>query len=175
MTTLNHATTRPRRSLALAGLAVTLAVAAIAMTSVAATSRAQAQVPPTEEQALAVEQQLLCPICTNERLDVCSLAICRDMKQIIRERLEAGASPDDIILFFETRYGPKVRAQLEPRGFNLWLYGWIAVSTGTVALLGGWFLYNLRRRAPRPAMPAVDLADDEWLDAQIAEDDERGQ
>ena len=140
-------------------------------------SPAEAQVPPTDEQALAVEQQLLCPICTNERLDVCSIAICQDMKRIIRERLAAGSNPDDISLYFETRYGPKVRAHLEPEGFNLWLYGWIGASTLAVAALGGWFLLGLRRRAtPAPVAPppsAPSSTDDAWLDAQIADDDDR--
>ncbi|MQC16793.1 MAG: hypothetical protein DWG82_01000 [Chloroflexi bacterium] len=162
-----------------AGITIAVAGLVTAITLIAGgghgASRASAQVPPTEEQALAVEQQLLCPVCTNERLDVCSIAICRDMKQIIRERLEAGSTPDDIILYFETRYGPKVRAHLEPRGFNLWLYGWIAASTGAVALAGGWFLYRLRRGAPSTAVVAEadNAPDDAWLDAQIAEDDDR--
>ncbi len=162
------------------GIAVTVAVAGLTVTMVLlaagapGASRASAQVPPTEEQALAVEQQLLCPVCTNERLDVCSIAICRDMKRIIRERLAVGSTPDDIILYFETRYGPKVRAHLEPRGFNLWLYGWIAASTGAVAVAGAWFLYRLRRGAPSSAPIAGDNSpDDAWLDAQIAGDDER--
>ena len=139
-------------------------------------SRTQSQLPPTEEQALAVERQLLCPICTNERLDVCSTAICQDMKRIIRERLAAGSSPDDIILYFETRYGAKVRAELEPSGFNLWLYGWIGVSTLAIAGIGGWFLLGLRRRSTPASgstrgVPPVE--DDAWLDAQIADDDDR--
>lgn len=153
-------------------------------------TRAHAQVPATEEQAQQVERQLLCPICTNERLDVCSTAICQDMKRIIRERLAAGSSPDDIILYFENRYGPKVRAELEPKGFNLWLYGWIGVSVLAIGTLGGWFLLGLRRRA-RPAAavappgaappddthsddaPPDDAGHDEWLDAQIADGDDR--
>jgi len=155
-------------------LAGTVALVAFALIEA---SRADAQLPPTEAQALAVEQQLLCPICTNERLDVCSTAMCQDMKRIIRERLAAGSSPDDIILYFETRYGPKVRARLEPAGFNLWLYGWIGASTLAVASIGGWFLLGLRRRATPPTAPpsaaSSTSSDDVWLDAQIADDDDR--
>lgn len=158
------------RSTARLVIAATLLVGVLAMLD---TARAVAQLPATEEQVLAVERQLLCPICTNERLDVCSTAICQDMKRIIRERLAAGSSPDDIILYFENRYGPKVRAQLEPEGFNLWLYGWIGASTLAVASLGGWFLFRLRRRAAPVAITPdpADTPDDEWLDAQISGDD----
>ena len=90
--------------------------------------------------------------------------------------LAAGSTPDDIILYFETRYGPKVRADLEPQGFNLWLYGWISASTLAVAALGGWFLLGLRRRAAgstaTAAAPSTEGTDDAWLDAQIADSDD---
>lgn len=136
---------------------------------------ASAQVPPSsdpriEAQAQAIERQLLCPICTNERLDVCATAICADMKRIIRERLTAGATPDDIILFFEQRYGERVRADLPREGFNLILFGWVGGSLLLVAAAGTWFLFSARRRnAPTPASTSGGV-DDAWLDAQIADE-----
>ncbi|MCK9487191.1 MAG: cytochrome c-type biogenesis protein CcmH [Dehalococcoidia bacterium] len=175
-------TLRAPRFAALAVLGVFMALGA---SMVALPERAAAQVPATEEQAIAIERQLLCPICTNERLDVCSIAICNDMKRIIRERLTAGSTVDDIMLYFETRYGQKIRAEVRPEGFNLWLYGWIGLSVLAVGALGGSFLLSLRRRArPAPAgAPAMppDAAGaggaeghedhdehDAWLDEQIA-------
>ncbi len=138
-------------------------------------STAAAQVPPSpdpriEAQAQAIERQLLCPICTNERLDVCATAICADMKRIIRERVAAGSTPDDIILYFEQRYGARVRADLPREGFNLVLFGWVGGSLLLVAAGGTWFLLSARRtRAPAPvSTPAA--VDDAWLDAQIADD-----
>lgn len=160
--------TRMPRPFALAAVAV-LALAAGLLTSV---HEASAQLPPTEEQAIAIERQLLCPQCTNKRLDVCELAICRDMKQIIRERLAAGATADDIILFFEVRYGPQVRAELPREGFNLWLFGWVGGAIVAVGAAGAWFLLSLRRRA-RPAAATGTPADDAWLDEELRAADER--
>lgn len=140
----------------------------------AAPAAAQTPVANIEEQALAIERQLLCPICTNERLDVCPLEICKDMRRIIRERLEAGATPDDILLYFRARYGDKVMARVPAEGFNLVLYGWIAGSVAAVGGIGTWMLLSMRRRS-RPAAEAGATAaegappDDGWLDAQIAE------
>ena len=121
-----------------------------------------------EAQALAVERQLLCPQCTNERLDVCTLAICNDMKGVIRERLEAGAPPDDIVLYFRNRYGERVLREIPREGFNLVLFGWVGGSLALVALVGGGFLYRLRRASRvRPAPADPPSPDDRWLDAQI--------
>ncbi len=154
-----------------AAVAVTLGVGVALL---AGTREASAQLPPTEEQAIAIERQLLCPQCTNKRLDVCELAICRDMKQIIRERLAAGANADDIILFFETRYGPQVRAELPREGFNLWLFGWVSGAVALVGVAGAWFLLSLRRRAcPAPAPTTGAPVDDGWIDAELRADEER--
>lgn len=131
--------------------------------------------PVSEEQALQIERQLLCPICTNERLDVCSNAICNDMKRVIRERLAAGSTPDDIILYFETRFGPKVRAKLPREGFNLVLFGWVGGALLLSGLAAAYALYSLRRDsrrrvAPAPARPHED---DRWVDALLDEADDR--
>ena len=151
--------------------AVALVVAA-GVALIAGTSTAAAQVPATEEQAQAIERQLLCPLCTNERLDVCPLEICKDMKRIIRERLAAGSTNEDILLYFRTRYGEKVLADLPAEGFNLWLYGWIGLSVLAIGGLGGWCLVRLQRTATRStALPRHE--DDAWLDEQIAEDPPR--
>jgi cytochrome c-type biogenesis protein CcmH len=167
---------RPRRALPLGLTALVAVVVTVALLALDAPPAAEAQVPPTEDQALAIERQLLCPICTNERLDVCAISICQDMKRIIRERLAAGSTPDEIMLYFEVRYGPKIRAELPAEGFNLWLYGWIVGSILLVSAAGAWFLLDLRRRAnaPRPLLAGAPTSEDEsWLDAEIAasEDD----
>jgi len=115
--------------------------------------RVLAQVPATEEQALAIERQLMCPVCVNERLDVSQTAIAQDMKRVIREQLAAGRTPDDIILYFETRYGPGVRAELPVEGFNLFLYLWIGGVVVAVSSAACWHLASLRRRPRTDAEP----------------------
>lgn len=154
-----------------------IALLALTLIASAGVAPAGAQVPPLDDprmeaQALSIERQLLCPICTNERLDVCATAICADMKRIIRERLVAGSTPDDIILYFEQRYGARVRADLPREGFNLVLFGWVGASLLLVAAGGAWFLLSARRS--RTVVTPSGPVDEAWLDAQIA-DTQRGE
>lgn len=159
-------------------VAATLLGAALWGASVFGASTVEAQegpelTPRQEAQALQIERQLLCPQCTNKRLDVCELAICQDMKRLIRERLAAGATSDDILLFFSTRYGERVLAAVPKSGFNLWLWGWVGGSIVIVAGLGGWWLLRGRGEPPRRATPPGEV-DERWLDAQVrAADGER--
>jgi cytochrome c-type biogenesis protein CcmH/NrfF len=97
------------------------------------------------EQQLAIERQLLCPQCINERLDQCELPICEDMRTIIRQQLAEGTPPDQIVFFFRARYGERVLADLPREGFNLLLFGWVAGSLLLMAVGGGWALWRMRR------------------------------
>lgn len=153
--------TRRRRTTAMV-FALASAIAVVVLLAAAgAAGRAQAQAPlRTEEelaaQQLAIEQQLLCPQCTNKRLDVCELAICNDMRETIRRELAAGRPSDDIIYFFKNRYGERVLADLPKSGFNLLLWGWVAASMALVTGGGALGLYRLRRAStPRRGPPSA--------------------
>ena len=151
--------------LALAGVALAV-LALVVFAGGGPAPRAHAQ--DIEAQALEVERQLLCPQCTNKRLDVCELQICQDMRVLIRERLAAGDSPDDIVRFFSNRYGERVLAELPKSGFNVLLFAWVGGSMLLVALGGGWVLLRLRRSAePAPVTP-LDADDERWLDRQLS-------
>ena len=117
-----------------------------------------------DERTLRVEQRLLCPQCTNKRLDVCELPICQDMRREIRTRLEGGQSEAEVIAFFSGRFGERVLASVPKSGFNLWLWGWVVGSVVVVGALGARWLTARTRRAPAPALVE---SDDRWLDAQL--------
>ena len=125
-------------------VAAALLLAAAALSGGAHPAAAQ-QVDP--EQQLAIERQLLCPQCVNERLDQCDRAICEDMRATIREQLAAGTPPDQIVFFFRARYGDRVLAQIPREGFNLLLFGWVGGSLLLVSLGGGFALWRMRRSA----------------------------
>ncbi|MDA1061426.1 MAG: cytochrome c-type biogenesis protein CcmH [Chloroflexi bacterium] len=163
------ATSSPWASVALPLLLLVVLALATAIVGLQAGSRAGAQ--DLEAQALQVERQLLCPRCTNVRLDHCELAICEDMRLEIRERLGAGHTSDDILLFFSSRFGDRVLADLPRSGFNLVLFGWVGGSIVFVLVAGSATLWRLRRTASlevvRADSGALDAAEERWLDEQL--------
>ncbi len=144
-----------------AALLLTIAMVGLQFAAV----RAEAQTA-IEVQSLAIERKLLCPQCTNLRLDVCETQLCVDMRAVIRERLEQGQSEQQIIDYFTGRYGDRVLADIPREGFNLVLFGWVGGSVLVVAALGTLVLLRLRRTAT-PVPAALDDADDRWLDDQL--------
>ncbi len=143
-------------------LALVLALVA----SLALAAVASADGPVSENEVLEVERQLTCPTCSNLRLDFCELAICHDMRAIIRERLEAGDSDQQVIDYFTGRYGDRVLVAPPREGFHLavWLLpfaGVLAAAAGVFFVLRGW------RRAKTPLRAAGAL--DPRVEQELAE------
>ena len=81
--------------------------------------------PVLEERARIISKDLRCLVCQNESIDDSNASLAKDLRILVRERLVAGDSDDEVLNFIVDRYGEF--ALLKPRsdGFNLilWLSG----------------------------------------------------
>lgn len=125
---------------------------------------------PLERQMLKIAKDLRCTVCQNQPVSESNADMARDMRQIIREQLQAGKSREQIIDYFVTRYGNFVlmKAPFDAQGGVLWLLPLILAA----ALLGsGWVYLRNRRRQPPPTLPP--LSDEDRARVQAAEAEER--
>jgi cytochrome c-type biogenesis protein CcmH len=76
------------------------------------------------------------------------------MRAIVRERLAAGDSPEQVREYFVARYGEWILLAPRRRGFNLlvWSFPIAAVALGLLAVT-----VLLRRWTRRPATPAAPI------------------
>ena len=56
-----------------------------------------------------MSQELRCPKCQNQNIADSNAPIARDLRVVLYEQLEAGASDDEILAFMVARYGEFVR------------------------------------------------------------------
>ena len=152
-------------------LVVAVVLAALAW-SVGGVEVARAQ-SADDARALHIEQQLLCPQCTNLRLDVCDTILCADMRREVRDRVAQGQSDAEIIAYFQGRYGQRVLAEVPRSGFNLVLFAWVGGSLVLVAVAGTFVLLRLRRTANAAPAHVLDAAEEHWLDEQVRDGGER--
>lgn len=119
-----------------------------------------------ETRARMISREIRCPVCQGETIDDSTAPISRDLRLIIRERLLAGDSNDEVIDFVVARYGEFVLFNPRASGWN-----WVLWLSGPVALLaaGGGIWLSRRSRDARPvAAPApVPLSAEE--EARLAE------
>jgi cytochrome c-type biogenesis protein CcmH len=114
------------------------------------TAQAQDQVPlvVTDDMVNQVASQLYCPVCENISLDVCPTQACEQWRSLIREKLEAGWSADQIKEYFAAQYGDRVLPQPPNRGLNRLVYILPRVMIIAGALLLAWIVMKLRARKP---------------------------
>ncbi|EAQ01498.1 Cytochrome c maturation protein, CcmH [Pseudooceanicola batsensis HTCC2597] len=100
--------------------------------------------PQLEERARELSRGLRCLVCRNESIDDSNAELARDLRLLVRERLVAGDTDDEVIDFVTDRYGEYVLLTPRTGGTNWVLWG----AGPAMLILGlGIGLVFLRRRA----------------------------
>ncbi len=110
---------------------------------------------PTADEVNAVARELYCPLCAGVTVDVCETQQCVQMRGVIRQKLAAGETKEDIKQYFIGQYGQTVVGTPARRGFGLtvWILPFAALLLGL-----GWGAYMLRNWAGRREAAAAPIA-----------------
>ncbi|MDD9841885.1 MAG: cytochrome c-type biogenesis protein CcmH [Alphaproteobacteria bacterium] len=78
--------------------------------------------PILETRARALSAELRCPVCQNQSIDDSDAPLARDLRLLLRRRLLAGDSDDEIRHFIVARYGEFVllKPPISPKTWLLW-------------------------------------------------------
>ncbi len=125
-----------------------------------------------EARARHISQELRCLVCQNQSIDDSNAELARDLRILVRERLSAGDSDDEVLAFVEKRYGEFVL--LRPRFVLHTLLLWLAPPL----LLLGVVVVLIRRgrsqgasRAAAAETTPLTSAEQERLDELLAPKD----
>ncbi len=123
--------------------------------------------PRLEARARALSAQLRCMVCQNESIDESNADLARDLRLLVRERLQAGDSNDQIRAYLVRRYGDFIllKPPFKPKTWLLWGAPFL------VLLVGGCIIFIARRRQ-KSLVPANLLSEAERakLNALLGED-----
>lgn len=129
--------------------------------------------PVLEERARDISQDLRCVVCQNENIDSSHAGMARDLRILVRERLVAGDSDDEVLDFVVARYGDYVlfNTPFKPSTYALWIGPFAVMALG---ILGVGIM--LTRRPRKIDVKAVALSEDEEraVAAMLAEDSKEG-
>lgn len=104
--------------------------------------------PLLEERARDISKGVRCLVCRNESIDDSNAGLARDLRLLVRERLVAGDTNDQVRAYLVDRYGEYVLLKPTFTWSNamLWLSGPLIFLGGVVAA----FTYVRRRKAEGP-------------------------
>ena len=103
--------------------------------------------PKLEARARTLSRELRCMVCQNQSIDDSNAPLARDLRLLLRERIKAGNSDDQVRDFLVSRYGEFVL--LEPRLNEHTFILWTLPALGLV--IGGMALFLALRRGSRMA------------------------
>ena len=103
--------------------------------------------PELEARAREISKDLRCLVCRNENIDDSHASLARDLRLLVRERLVAGDTDDQVYDYVVDRYGEFVLLNPRIGGSNLiiWLAG------PALLIIGGGLAWNFMRRRPTAA------------------------
>jgi cytochrome c-type biogenesis protein CcmH len=99
--------------------------------------------PVLEARARALSKELRCMVCQNESIDDSGAPLAHDLRVLVRERIKAGDSDQQVLDFLVARYGEFVllRPRLSWHTVALWGLPPAVLLVGAVVIL-----IDLRRR-----------------------------
>nr|WP_249732384.1 cytochrome c-type biogenesis protein [Roseococcus sp. SDR] len=102
--------------------------------------------PVQEQRAREIGKELRCLVCQNQSIEDSDASLARDLRRIVREQVERGASNEQVMAFVHERYGDFVLLRPPFKWSTLLLW-----ATPALALLGGLFAIWRARRVAAPA------------------------
>lgn len=103
--------------------------------------------PALEKRARDISAGLRCLVCQNQSIDDSDAQLAKDLRLLVRERLTAGDSNQQVQDYLVQRYGEFVLLRPSFRGRTLLLW----LTPAVVLVLGGLGAYMASRRRPQPA------------------------
>lgn len=108
--------------------------------------------PALEARARVISEGLRCLVCQNQSIDDSEAPLAKDLRLLVRERLKAGDSDQEIVDFIVARYGEFVllKPRFEPQTLLLWL-ATPAVFLAAILLIAS--AYRRRKSAQEQTAP----------------------
>ena len=118
--------------------------------------------PKLEERARLLSRDLRCPVCQNQSIDDSNADLSKDLRRLVRERLVAGDSNDQVKEYLQQRYGDYIllTPPVKKSTYILWFAPFLFLIAG-----GAGYYVFLRRRAQTPPQD-IAAAEDLLSDAE---------
>jgi len=125
------------------------------------------QDPALEARAREISEGLRCLVCQNQSIDDSGAPLAKDLRLLVRERLKAGDSNQQIVDFIVARYGEFVL--LKPRFETHTLVLWLATPAVFLAAILIIALAFRRRRAEAQNPAPLNIAEKRRLKRLLGE------
>ncbi len=142
-----------------------LALLTLLLSDLSATARNSAE-EALQKTAREIYGLIMCPLCPGVTIAQSSNETSSQMRDLVLKKLRQGETKEEILQYFESRYGERILAKPNKKGFNLilWVFPFVFVTLAAIVI---YFL--IRRWSARVQVAPVAHFDED----QLAEYQER--
>lgn len=123
--------------------------------------------PALEGRARSISAELRCLVCQNQSIDDSDSELARDLRLVVRERLLAGDSDEEVFAYLTARYGAFIR--LRPPFTAATLVLWLAPAAAVAGALVAALVYLRGRRRLGEGTGMLSSEEEAALDRLLAE------
>ena len=121
-----------------------------------------------DARAAEIAAELRCPVCRNQSVVESNAELSREMQALVRERLVAGDSEEEVKEYFVSRYGEWILLEPQRRGINwvVWGLPFVALALGAVLaviLVRKWASSASGEEVSDKPSPALSEENERWL------------
>ena len=109
-----------------------------------------------------IYDRIMCPICSGQTIAQSSNETSRQMRDLVLKKLRDGQTKEEILLYFESRYGERIMAKPNKKGFNLilWFFPFVLVALAAIVI----YLLIRRWSSRVSTKPAADFDEDQLFE-----------
>lgn len=107
---------------------------------------ASAQPPAPDEPTYRIAKQLNCPTCAGRNLADCPTETCAQWKAEIKAQLDAGKSAEEVLAYFQDRFGPTVLQEPPKTGITATLWAAPVGAAAIFLILAGLVMWRTSQR-----------------------------
>ena len=113
-----------------------------------------------QKTAREIYDLIMCPLCAGQTIAQSNNETSRQMRDLVLKKLRQGESKEEILRYFESRYGERIMAKPNKQGFNLilWFFPFVFVALAAIVI---YFL--IRRWSARAQVTPVAHFDEDQL------------
>lgn len=125
--------------------------------------------PALEQRAREVGKKLRCVVCQNQSIDDSNAELAGDMRVLVRERILAGDTNEEVIAYVVDRYGDYVLLDppFKASTYVLW------IGPAVIAVLGVWGVWAYFRRRATPGDDDMPYDEPETKTTPLSDDERR--
>ncbi len=111
-----------------------------------------------QKAARELNDRIMCPICPGQTISQSSNETSTQMRDLVLKKLRQGETKEEVLQYFESRYGERIMAKPNKKGLNLMLWSLPFLFVALLIILIYYLIQHWAKRGPVETVTHIEEA-----------------